>query len=153
MLINNRPKTTMISSLLVDGNVVTKPEKIADSMNKYFRNIGEQLKKDIPYKLKSFLSNQIHAPDRSFIFTSINTEHIIKAISKFRSSRGFGLDNISSFFLKKGSGGSRGLRALLKQRSDSQELCVSVNLCRVRRMYCQVSGPTFKFKPMKCLSL
>ena len=40
MLINKRP-TTMISSLLVDGNVVTKPEKIADSMNKCFCSIGE----------------------------------------------------------------------------------------------------------------
>ena len=92
----------MISSLIVDGNVVTKPERIADYMNKYFCNIGEELGKDIPYILNSFLSNQIHAPDRSFILTPINAEHIIKAISKFQSSYGFGLDNISSFFLKKG---------------------------------------------------
>ena len=96
MLINKRPKTTMISSLLVDGNIVTKPEKISDSMNKYFCNIGEELSKDIPYKFNSFLSNQIHAPDKSFIFTPINAEHI-KTISKFKSSHGFGLDRISSF--------------------------------------------------------
>ena len=50
MLINKRPKTTMISSLLVEGNIVTKPEKIADSMNKYFCNIGKKLSKEIPYK-------------------------------------------------------------------------------------------------------
>ena len=102
MLIYKRPKTTMISSLLVDGNVVTKPEKIADSMTKYFCNIGEELSKDIPYKLNSFLSNQSHAPDRSFIFTHINAEHITKAVSKLKSFHGFGLDNITSFFLKKG---------------------------------------------------
>ena len=54
------------------------------------------------YILNSFLSNQIHAPDRSFILTPINAKHIIKAISEFQSSYGFGLDNISSFFLKKG---------------------------------------------------
>ena len=40
MLINKRP-TTMISSLLVDGNVVRKPEEIADSMYKCFCSIGE----------------------------------------------------------------------------------------------------------------
>ena len=101
MLINKRPKTKMISSLLVDGNVVAKPEEIADSMNKYFCSIGEELSKDIPYKLNSFLNNQIHAPDRSFIFTPITAEHIIKAISKFKSSHGFGLDNISSFSWRK----------------------------------------------------
>ena len=92
----------MISFLLVDGNVVTKPEKIADSVNQYFCSIREELSKDIPYKLNSFLSNQIHAADRSFIFTSINAEHIIKAISKFKSSHGFGINNTSSFCLKKG---------------------------------------------------
>ena len=101
LLINKQPKTTIISSLLVDGNVVTKPEKIADSMNKYFCSIGEELSKDIPYNLNSFLSNQIHAPDRSFIFPPINAEHIIIAISKVKYSHGFGLENISSFFLKK----------------------------------------------------
>ena len=42
VLINKRPKTTMISSLLVNGNVVTLPEKIADSMNKCFSSIGEE---------------------------------------------------------------------------------------------------------------
>ena len=102
MLINKRPKTTMISSLLVDGNVVSKLEKIADSINKYFYSIGDELSRDIPCKLNSILSNQIHAPDRSFIFISINAEHIIKAISKFKSSHGFGLDKLSSFFLKNG---------------------------------------------------
>ena len=102
MLIIKRPKTAMISSLLVDGKVVKKPEKIADSMNKYFCSIGEELSKDIPYKLNSYLSNQIHPPNKSFIFTTINAEHIIKAISKLKSSNGFGLDNFSSFFLKKG---------------------------------------------------
>ena len=50
MLINKRQKTTMVSSLLVDVNVVTKPEKIADSMNRYFCIIGEELSKDIPCK-------------------------------------------------------------------------------------------------------
>ena len=70
----------MILSQLVNRSVVTKPEKIADSMNKYLCSIGEEHNEDIPYKLNSFLCNQIHAPDRSFIFTPINAEDIIKAI-------------------------------------------------------------------------
>ena len=70
--------------------------KIADSMNKYFCIIEER-SKDISYKLNSFISNQDHAPERLFIFAPINAEHIIKAISKFKSSHGLGLDNISSF--------------------------------------------------------
>ena len=50
MLITKRQKMTMVSSLLVDGNAVTKPEKIGDFMNKYFRIIGGELSKDIPCK-------------------------------------------------------------------------------------------------------
>ena len=119
MLINKRLKTTT-SSLLVDGNVITKPEKIADSMNKYFCNIGEELSKDIPCKLNSLLSNQIHAPDGSFIFTPSNAEHTTKAISKFRSSHGFRLDSISSFLLKKG------MPILANSLSQMFNLCLSL---------------------------
>ena len=50
MLISKRPKITMISSLVVDDNFVTEPEKIADSINKYFCNIEKELSKDIPYQ-------------------------------------------------------------------------------------------------------
>ena len=95
MLINKRPKATD------DENVVTKPERIADSMNKYFYSIRKELSKDIPCNLDSFLSNQVLALDRSFIFTITNAEHIIKAISNYQSSHGFGLNNISSFLMKK----------------------------------------------------
>ena len=34
-------------------------------MNKCFCSIGEELSKDIPYKSNSFLSNQVHPPDRN----------------------------------------------------------------------------------------
>ena len=89
-------------------------------MNKYFCSIGEERRKDIPYKLNSFLSNQIHAPDISFIFTPINAEQIIKAISKFKSSHGFGLDNISSFLMKKG------MPVLANDLSQMRNLCLSL---------------------------
>ena len=35
-LINKRSKTTSITSLKVDDMTITKPDSIADSMNKYF---------------------------------------------------------------------------------------------------------------------
>ena len=89
-------------------------------MNKYFSSIGEELSKDISYKLNSFLSNQNHASDKSFIFTPINAEHIIKAISMFKSSHGLGLDNISSFFLK------NGMPVLANGLSQMFNLCLSL---------------------------
>jgi len=117
MLINKWPETTMTSSW---GNEVANSEKIADSMNKYFCSIVEELSKDIPEKVNSFLSNQFHATDGSFLFTPINTEHIIKAISKFKSSNGFRLDYIPSFFQKKG------MPILANSLSQIFHLCLSL---------------------------
>ena len=100
-LINKRSKTTNITSLRVDDETITKPDLIAESMNKYFCSVGEQLSKKIPKKMNSFISSQILAPESNFSFSPVNAEDLTKAMSKFKSSQGFGMDNISSFFLKK----------------------------------------------------
>ena len=42
-LINKRSKTTIITSLRVDDKTITKPDLTAESMNKYFCSVGEQL--------------------------------------------------------------------------------------------------------------
>lgn len=47
------------------------------------------------------ISNQILSPKSTFSFSPVNTEDLIKAMSKFKSSQGFCMDNKSSFFLKK----------------------------------------------------
>ena len=51
--------------------------------------------------MNSFISSQILAPESNFRFSPVNAEDLIKAMSKFKSSQGFGMDNISRFFLKK----------------------------------------------------
>ena len=71
------------------------------TLNKYFCSVGEQLSKKIPKKINSFISNQILSPKSTFSFSPVNAEDLNKAMSKFKSSQGFGMDNKSSFFLKK----------------------------------------------------
>ena len=51
--------------------------------------------------MNSFTRSQILAPKSKFSFSPVNAEDLNKAMSKFKSSQGFGMDNISSFFLKK----------------------------------------------------
>ena len=51
--------------------------------------------------MNSFISNQILSPKSTFSFSPVNAEDLNKAMSKFKSSQGFGMDNISSFFLQK----------------------------------------------------
>ena len=59
------------TSLRVDEEKITKPDLIAESMNKYFCSAGEQLSKKIPKKMNSFISSQIPAPKSKFSFSPI----------------------------------------------------------------------------------
>ena len=75
-LINKRSKTTNITSLRVDDETISKPDLIAESMNKYFCSVGEQLCKKIPKKMNSSISSQILAPESNFSFSPVNAEDL-----------------------------------------------------------------------------
>ena len=77
------------------------PNLITDFMNTRFCSIGEELSKNIPSKINSFISNQTRAPNSSLRFSPTNTDHLIKGLSNFKSSNGFSIESISEFFLKK----------------------------------------------------
>ena len=100
-LINKRSKTTSITSILEDDVIITKPDGIADSINKYFCSIGEQLSNNIPKKLNMFINEILLRIRTTFSFTPLTPEQLINSVSKFKTSKGFGVDNISSFYLKK----------------------------------------------------
>ena len=101
-LVNKRSKTTNISSLNVDGNSVTDPTGIANSMNQFFCNVGDELSKDIPDTENSLLMGEhaINPSNATFIFAPVVSEQVALAMNKIKTSHGYGLDEISSFFLK-----------------------------------------------------
>ena len=49
-LTNTKSKTTNINELIINQEIVTEPEKIADSLNTYFNEIGTVLAKDLYQK-------------------------------------------------------------------------------------------------------
>ena len=49
-----KSKTANINELVIDQKVITEPEKIADSLNTYFNEIGSVLAKDLPKGDNSF---------------------------------------------------------------------------------------------------
>ena len=51
-LTNKKSKTTNINELVIDQKVITEPERIADSLNTYFNEIGSALAKDLPFWLR-----------------------------------------------------------------------------------------------------
>ena len=83
-LVNIRSKTTNISSLNVDCNSVTDPVGIANSMNQFFCNVGDELSKDIPDKKNSLLLGEhtINPSNASLIFAPVVSEQVALAMNK-----------------------------------------------------------------------
>ena len=78
--------------------------QLANKMNDYFRSVGDKLSNKIPYKENSLLKGDydINPSAARFTFSPMQPQELIKAINKFKSSHGSGLDGISSFCLRPG---------------------------------------------------
>ena len=99
---NKRSKTTHISSLKDGDKDITDSQLIADAMNQYFCNIGEKLSSKIPTKKNSLLSGDIKINQHSkiFRFKNVDEVQIRRAMKSLKTSNGFSLDSISSYFFK-----------------------------------------------------
>ena len=97
-------RTTNISSLTVDGSSVTDSVGIANSMNEFFCNVGSELCKDIPDTENGLLKGEyaINPTNATFSLSPVVSKQVSLAMNKLKTSNGFGLDEISSFFLKTG---------------------------------------------------
>ena len=97
-LVNQRSKTTIISSLSDGNKLILNPQDIANKMNSFFCNVGDQLGNEIPNARNSLLEGSINVNpgDLSFLFSPILPQQVIKAMNKFKTSRSFGLDLIST---------------------------------------------------------
>ena len=71
-------------------------------MNKYFFNVGENLKREIPNKPNSLINGiyNVNRDSKEFHFSEISEGGIISVISTFRTSKGSGQDSIPNFFMK-----------------------------------------------------
>ena len=105
-LVNKRSKTIEILSLKDDKDTISKPHEIAETMNKFFCNVGKDLSKNISNKENPLLNGDYggRETDSTFSFKPITTEEVTKACSKIKKSNGSGTDRISSHFLKVGIG-------------------------------------------------
>ena len=103
-MINKRSKTTHISSLEDGDKDITDSQQIADAMNQYFCNIGEKLSSKIPTRRNPLLSGDVKINQHSkiFRFKNVDEMQICTAMKRLKKSNGFGLDGISSYFLKAG---------------------------------------------------
>ena len=101
-LVNKRSKSTEIQSLKAGDTVIKDAESIANSMNEYFCSVGDTLSRKIPDKENALLKgdHDINPTAARFTFSPMQPHELLKAMNKFKTSHGSGLDCISSFFLK-----------------------------------------------------
>ena len=104
LVLNKKSKTTQITSLDVDGENISKHEAIAEHMNTYFCNIGQDLSDKIPSTQNPLLEGKysINPEATRFHFQPVNSHQLASVLGKFKTSMGFGTDCIANHFLKIG---------------------------------------------------
>ena len=101
-LLNKRSKSTSIDSLNVDGREIFQKDAIANSMNKYFCSIGNDLGIEIPNTPNPLINNEytVNAPELTFSFSEISAHDVTQAMNQMKTAKSDGTDKISSYFLK-----------------------------------------------------
>ena len=104
LVLNKKSKTTQIATLDVDGKKISNHESIAEQMNTYFCNIGQDLSKKIPATQNPLLEGKysVNPEGTTFHFQPVNSNQVANVLGKFKTSMGFGTDCIANHFLKIG---------------------------------------------------
>ena len=95
-------KFTNIDYLSAPNGMIINKQNTADTMNDYFCSISKDLVEKIEYAPNPLLAggNNMNPENKCFRFKTIDIRNIRDAIGKINKSKGFGTDNISSYFLK-----------------------------------------------------
>ena len=101
-LLNKRSKSSSIDSLDGSGSDIGFKEDIPDVMNSYFRSVGKELADKISATPNALLSGnfKVNKTNAKFHFRTIQVQKIRDAFAKVKIAKSFGVDNISSLFLK-----------------------------------------------------
>ena len=101
-LLDKRSKSSNIMCLKVAGNETVHKKGISDAMNNFFCSIGKELADKIDPVPSPLLTGEyeVNANKAMFDFKTIEVKEIRAAFAKIKTAKSFGIDNISSYFLK-----------------------------------------------------
>ena len=93
-LVNKNSRSTNISVLQIDEQVITENETIADLFNEYFTDIGPNLSNQITETNTDFKRYMKFKTQHTFNFENININEVLNALEKLKTSKSTGHDNI-----------------------------------------------------------
>jgi hypothetical protein len=102
-LVNKNSRSTNISVLQIDEQVITENETIADLFNEYFTDIGPNLSNQITETNTDFKRYMKFKTQHKFNFKNININEVLNALEKLKTSKSTGHDNIPAKLLKDAS--------------------------------------------------
>ena len=98
-LLNKKPKSTQVTQLNVDDQVITGDRYIADCFNQYFSSIGCKLSDNIQ-KIDTDPMAFVTPVESLFHFSCISAHEVLSALNQLNSRKSSGLDGISVKLLK-----------------------------------------------------
>ena len=92
------------TKLLVDGDMVTSPQKMAQVQNEYYINKVREIRRNMPRQKKDPLSTlrQVMSGrnDLSFSLSSVSPDGVDNIIKNLKNSKASGVDNLDTYILK-----------------------------------------------------
>jgi hypothetical protein len=86
-LVNKNSRSTNISVLQIDEQVITENETIADLFNEYFTDIGPNLSNQITETNTDFKRYMKFKTQHKFNFENININEVLNALEKLKTSK------------------------------------------------------------------
>ena len=101
-VINKRSKSTNIDIWKESGSDIDNKQDIANTMNAYFCSVGKDLASKIETIPNPIVTGKynLNPHNKQFIFRPLGVHDIREAMVKIKTSKSFGSDKISSYFLK-----------------------------------------------------
>ena len=103
-LFNKNSRSTNISVLQIDEQVITENETIVDLFNEYFTDIGPNLSNQMTETNTDFINVLFEfKTQHKFNFKNININEVLNALEKLKTYKSTGHDNIPAKLLKDAS--------------------------------------------------
>ena len=101
-LLNKRSKSSSIDCLKESATETRNKKDVSNAMNNFFCTIGRDLADKIQPAANPFLlgEHEINKDKAKFHFKTIELKDVRDAFAKVKTAKSFGIDNISSYFMK-----------------------------------------------------